>query len=288
MRNAWIVAKRELYAYLVSPVAYGVAAAFLLLCGLFFVGGVAQWQDANLQSLFASLSIVLLFVAPLLTMSLLAREQDQGTIELLLTAPLRDWEVVLGKFLASYLFYLAMIAVTGLYVPIVVLYGTPDLGIVGAGYLGLALLGAALLSLGLFTSSLDPQPGRRRRARRGDRRRPLAPGGDQPCPGPGARMSSRTSPLQGTIIAFWTASSTRALWSTCSVLPLSFSFWPSRCLRRGGGEGERHARNAPRTPRAARLGRSAALWIERSRLEHRHHRHCRPAQPPCRALLQAL
>jgi len=154
MRNAWIVAKRELYSYFVSPVAYGVAAAFLLLCGLFFAGGMAQWQDANLQSLFASLSIVLLLIAPLLTMSLLSREQDQGTIELLLTAPLRDWEVVVGKFLASYLLYLAMIAVTGLYVPIVLYYGTPDLGLIGAGYLGLALLGAALLALGLFTSSL--------------------------------------------------------------------------------------------------------------------------------------
>jgi ABC-2 type transport system permease protein len=146
MRNAWIVARRELYAYLASPIAYGVAAAFLLLCGIFFVGGLTQWQDANLQSLFASLSIVLLFIAPLLTMRLLARERDQGTIELLFTAPLRDWEVVLGKFLASYLFFLAMIALTGLYVPIVVRYGTPDLG--------LALLGAALLALGLFTSSL--------------------------------------------------------------------------------------------------------------------------------------
>jgi ABC-2 type transport system permease protein len=154
MRNAWIVARRELYAYLASPIAYGVAAAFLLLCGIFFVGGVTQWQDANLQSLFASLSIVLLFIAPLLTMRLLARERDQGTIELLFTAPLRDWEVVLGKFLASYLFFLAMIALTGLYVPVVVRYGTPDLGIVAAGYLGLALLGAALIALGLFTSSL--------------------------------------------------------------------------------------------------------------------------------------
>ena len=154
MRNAWIVAERELYAYVVSPIAYGVAVAFLLICGLFFVGGVTQWQDANMQTLFASLSIVLLFVAPLLTMRLLAREQDQGTIELLLTAPLRDWEVVLGKFLASYLLYLAIVALTGLYVPIVAHYGTPDLGLIGAGYVGLALLGAALLALGLFTSSL--------------------------------------------------------------------------------------------------------------------------------------
>ncbi len=154
MRNAWIVAKRELYAYLNSPIAYFISAAFLCLCGLFFVGGVAQWQDASMQSMFGSLSVVVLFIAPMLTMRLLAREQDTGTIELLLTAPVRDGEVVLGKFLASYLFYLGMVAVTGLYVPIVVRYGTPDLGVIGASYLGLALLGAALLSLGVFTSSL--------------------------------------------------------------------------------------------------------------------------------------
>ena len=154
MRNAWIVAKRELYAYLNSPIAYFIAAAFLFLCGLFFAGGVAQWQDASMQSMFGSLSLVILFISPLLTMRLLAREQDTGTIELLLTAPVRDWEVVWGKFLASYLFYLGMVLVTGLYVPIVIRYGTPDLGVIGASYLGLALLGAALLALGVFTSSL--------------------------------------------------------------------------------------------------------------------------------------
>ena len=154
MRNAWIVAKRELYAYLNSPIAYFISAAFLFLCGLFFAGGVARWQDASMQSMFGSLSIVILFVAPLLTMRLLAREQDTGTIELLLTAPVRDWEVVLGKFLASYLFFTGMVALTGLYVPIVVRYGTPDLGVIGASYLGLALLGAGLLALGVLTSSL--------------------------------------------------------------------------------------------------------------------------------------
>ena len=154
MHNAWIVTKRELYAYLNSAIAYFISAAFLFLCGLFFVGGVARWQDASMQSMFGSLSLVILFISPLLTMRLLAREQDTGTIELLLTAPVRDAEVVLGKFLASYLFYLGMVLVTGLYVPIVVRYGTPDLGVIGASYLGLALLGAALLALGVFTSSL--------------------------------------------------------------------------------------------------------------------------------------
>jgi ABC-2 type transport system permease protein len=154
MRNAWVIAKRELYAYLFSPIAYLVAAAFLFLCGLFFVGGVTRWQDATLQSMFGSLSIVLIFVAPILTMRLLSREQDLGTIELLLTAPVRDWEVIAGKFLASLLFYLGMVLVTGLYVPVLVLYGNPDLGTIGAGYLGLALLGAAMLALGVLASSL--------------------------------------------------------------------------------------------------------------------------------------
>jgi ABC-2 type transport system permease protein len=154
MRNAWIVAKRELYAYLASPIAYLVAAAFLFLCGLFFVGGVVRWNDATLQSMFGSLSIVLIFVAPVLTMRLMSREQDQGTIELLLTAPVRDWEVVAGKFLASYLFYCSMLLVTGFYVLVLVRFSQPDLGTIGAGYLGLALLGASLLGLGVFTSAL--------------------------------------------------------------------------------------------------------------------------------------
>lgn len=154
MYNVWIIAKRELYAFFISPIAYLVAAAFTFLCGLFFVGGVTQWQDATLQSVFGSLSIVLIFVAPVLTMRLLSREQDLGTIELLLTAPVRDWEVVVGKFLASYLFYLGMVAVTGLYPLILLRYGNPDLRAIGAGYLGLAMLGAAMLSLGVLTSSL--------------------------------------------------------------------------------------------------------------------------------------
>ena len=73
MRNTWIIARRELYAYFISPIAYLVAAAFLFLCGLFFVGGVTRWQDATLQSMFGSLSIVLIFIAPILTMRLLSR-----------------------------------------------------------------------------------------------------------------------------------------------------------------------------------------------------------------------
>jgi len=154
VRNTWIIARRELYAYFVSPIAYLVAAAFLLLSGLFFVVGAARWQDATLQPMFGSLSIVLIFLAPVLTMRLLSREQDQGTIELLLTAPVRDWEVVTGKFLSSLVYYAGTLALTGLYIPVLVLYGHPDLGTIGSGYLGLVLLGGALLALGVLSSSL--------------------------------------------------------------------------------------------------------------------------------------
>jgi ABC-2 type transport system permease protein len=154
MRNIWIIARRELYAYFISPIAYLVAAAFLFLCGIFFLVGVVRWQDATLQSVFGSLSIVLIFVAPILTMRLLSREQDLGTIELLLTSPVRDWEVVVGKFLSSFLFYIGMIVVTGFYPLALALFGNPDLRTIGAGYLGVVLLGAAMLALGVFTSSL--------------------------------------------------------------------------------------------------------------------------------------
>jgi ABC-2 type transport system permease protein len=154
MRSLWVIAKRELYAYFISPIAYLVAAAFLFLCGLFFLGGITRWQDATLESMFGSLSIVLIFVAPVLTMRLLSRERDVGTIELLLTAPVRDWEVIAGKFLASFLYYLGLVAITGLYLIVLVAYGDPDLGTIGAGYLGLVLLGAEMLALGVFTSSL--------------------------------------------------------------------------------------------------------------------------------------
>ena len=154
MRNAWIIAKRELYAYFASPVAYLVAAAYLFLCGLFFIGGIAGWREASLQMVHGSLGIVLIFVAPVLTMRLLAREQDIGTIELLLTAPVQSWEVALGKFLAAFIFYAAMTAVTGLYVLILVIFGNPDLGALAASFLGVLLLGAAMLALGLFTSAL--------------------------------------------------------------------------------------------------------------------------------------
>lgn len=154
MRNALIIARRELYAYFGSPVAYVVTAAFLAVAGYFFSLILFFSREATLRYWASNLVIILLFVAPLLTMRLLAEERRTGTIELLLTAPVRDWELVAGKFLGGLGLLLAMLLLTGIYPLILVRFGNPDLGPMVGAYLALLLLGSTLLAAGLFTSSL--------------------------------------------------------------------------------------------------------------------------------------
>jgi ABC-2 type transport system permease protein len=154
MRNALTIARKELSTYFVSPVAYVVTAAFLVLMGYFFSLIMFYTREASMRGLFLNMAIILLLVSPALTMRLLAEEQRMGTIELLLTAPVRDWEVVLGKFLASVGFFATMLALTGFYPLILVRFGNPDLGPILTGYLGVFLLGSAFMAGGLFASSL--------------------------------------------------------------------------------------------------------------------------------------
>jgi ABC-2 type transport system permease protein len=132
-----------------------VGAAFLFITGLFFYFTVAFDSVATLAQVFTVISIILLFVAPVLTMRLLAEEARSGTLELLLTAPVRDWEVVLGKFVAAFLFFLAMLAPTLYYLFLLSRYGLPDIPVTFAGYAGIVLLGAMLLSLGVLTSAMS-------------------------------------------------------------------------------------------------------------------------------------
>ena len=153
--NALIIAKREITAYFLSPIVYVVGAAFLFITGLFFYLTLAFDFQASLSQVFTVIAVILLFVAPILTMRLLAEEARSGTLELLMTAPVRDWEVVLGKFMAAFLFFVAMLLPTLYYLLILTFYGTPDLPVTFSGYLGLVLLGAMLLSLGMFTSALS-------------------------------------------------------------------------------------------------------------------------------------
>lgn len=154
MTNTFIIAKRELVAYFSSPMAYIVAAVFLVLSGLFFASYISEAQLANMRGFFQPASFILILMAPVLTMRLLAEEQKMGTIELLLTAPVRDIEVVLGKFLASFVILVAMLLLTLYYPMMLFWFGDPDIGPILSGYLGLVLLGASVLAVGLFASSL--------------------------------------------------------------------------------------------------------------------------------------
>ena len=157
MRNIWVIFKRELSSYFVSPIAYVVGAAFLVLAGLFFVLPFFFGQtDASLRNWMSSIVVLLLFIAPMFTMRLIAEEKQSGTIELLLTSPLRDWELVIGKFLAALGLWLAILAFTLVYVLILRIFGDPDLVPLVTGYLALLLMGAAMLAVGVLASSLSP------------------------------------------------------------------------------------------------------------------------------------
>jgi ABC-2 type transport system permease protein len=153
--NTFIIAKRELKAFFVSPIAYLVGAAFLFITGLFFVFTVTINTIASFLQVFNVTIVILLFIAPILTMRLLAEESRSGTLELLMTAPVRDWEVVLGKCLAVFIFFVALLLPTLFYLFLLIQYGTPDILVTFSGYLGIILLGAMLLSFGLFTSALS-------------------------------------------------------------------------------------------------------------------------------------
>jgi ABC-2 type transport system permease protein len=162
MRNVWTIAKRETNLYFVSPIAYVVAFAFLLVMGLVFyiivnfslTGGGAPTPADMLNNFFAM--ILLLAACAVLTMRLFAEEHRTGTIELLLTAPVREWELVLGKWLAALGFMVVLLAATGIYVLLLNSYTQPgiDLGAAFASYLGLLLMIAAMLAVGVFASTL--------------------------------------------------------------------------------------------------------------------------------------
>jgi|SRR5579859_596143 len=155
MITALTIARRELSAYFVSPIAYLVSAAFLALSGFIFALTLTTSKQASMSGVFFNINIILLFIAPLLTMRLLADEQHNGSLELLLTAPVRDWEVILGKFLAAMGLFCIMLLCT-LFYPFLIwrIGGNPDIGPILTGYLGLLLLAGAMLAIGTLTSTL--------------------------------------------------------------------------------------------------------------------------------------
>lgn len=154
MRNVWAVATRELRSYFLSPLAYVVIALFLALSGYLFALILANGREASLRGLVQNVSVLYLFIVPAISMRLLADEQRTGTIELLLTNPVQEWEIVTGKFLSSILLVLVMLALTLLFPLFLFVFGRPDIGPIITGYLGIFLQAAAFLSIGLWASSM--------------------------------------------------------------------------------------------------------------------------------------
>jgi ABC-2 type transport system permease protein len=169
--NTFTIARKEIESYFRSPIAYGVMAFFALIAGYFFYASVvffvrrgmemammgqSQPMDLNeyvVRPLLSNISVIALFLIPMITMRLFAEEKRSGTIELLLTSPLRDWEILLGKFLGAMALYSAMLGISFLSMLILFAYGKPDWRPLLVGYLGLLLQGAALLAIGTFISN---------------------------------------------------------------------------------------------------------------------------------------
>ena len=163
MRKTWAIIRRELIAYFSSPLAYVVMTAFLFMQGYIFYLIVSFLNNPQTPSmtplrLFFGGTIFfwlfLLFVVPVITMRLIAEERRSGTIEVLLTSPVSELQVVVGKFLAAMAFYVSLWLPTILYVVVLKRHSEIDLGPVAAGYIGVLLLGFLFLAVGTFASTL--------------------------------------------------------------------------------------------------------------------------------------
>lgn len=153
MGKTWIIAKRELGAYFNSPIAYIFLTVFLLLTGWLFYTSFFVMGQASMRSFFSLLPWVFLILVPAITMRMWSEEKKQGTLEVLLTLPFRDYEVVLGKFLASFLFLGFALFLTLLTPLLISFIGDLDWGVTMASYLGSLLLGSAYVAIGLWVSS---------------------------------------------------------------------------------------------------------------------------------------
>ncbi len=148
------IAKRELSSYFFSPIAYVAMILFLAACGVAFIDDFRPGQVVAMRSIFDWMVWLLVFIVPVLCMGLLAQEFSSGTVETLMTAPVTDQQVVLGKFLGAMGFLLALVLPTLLYVVLLAIYGRPDYGPILSGYLGIVLVGALFTAVGLFCSAL--------------------------------------------------------------------------------------------------------------------------------------
>ncbi len=172
MSNILTIARKELKTYFTSPIAYIVLAIGAMIFGFFFYSALAFFVQQGMRSemmgrgpmpmsvnefvirpLLMNLSVISLFLVPMITMRLYAEEKRSGTIELLMTSPVRDMELILGKLLAAFLLYAGIMATALANLSLLFLFGEPDWKPLAAGLLGVALMGASFLSLGMLLST---------------------------------------------------------------------------------------------------------------------------------------
>jgi ABC-2 type transport system permease protein len=162
--NVAAIARRELGALFVSPVGWVVAGVFtFLVSGFGFIGTVLAGQQATMDGVFGIITgFMTLVLVPVLTMRLIAEERSQGTLELVLTSPVRDWELAVGKWLGVFVFFVLLIASTRVYVVLLAVslaglsiqVGALDLGLIASAYIGMLLVGAAAIAIGVLASSV--------------------------------------------------------------------------------------------------------------------------------------
>ena len=171
MKLTWVIARKELNSYFVSPIAYGLMAFFALVAGFFFYSATAIFVQRSMESqmmgrglpmsvnewvirpVLSNVSVIGLFIIPMITMRLFAEEKRSGTYELLATSPIRDYEIILGKWFAALVMYACILGVSLLDILVLFAYGKPDWKPLLVGYLGLLLQGGCLLAIGTFISN---------------------------------------------------------------------------------------------------------------------------------------
>ena len=173
MKNIWAICKKEIKTYFTSPIAYVIITVFLVLSGFFFYPLILWFNSQSLQMarnpyyyqqlninqmvyspFFHNISIILLFMIPLLTMRLFSEEKKRQTDELLFTSPISVSQIIFGKYLASLFVLVVMLFLTGLLSIFTFVFGNPEIAPILIGYLGLFLMGAAFIAIGIFFSSL--------------------------------------------------------------------------------------------------------------------------------------
>ncbi len=171
LKGTWTICRKELNSYFSSPIAYAVMALYALIFGFFFYSATAYFVEASMQSqmmgrsfpmninemiirpVLMNTSVIGLFLIPMITMRLFAEEKRSGTIELLITSPVSDLAIILGKWLAAVILYAAVVAVASISIIYLFAWGQPDWKPLLVGFLGLTLQGAALLAVGAFIST---------------------------------------------------------------------------------------------------------------------------------------